>query len=294
MRLRFDQLGTRIGRAALGRSGHTIAHEPITPDAHQADLRHEPDPAREAERARLGLLGRLAAVPCLIELYSQAPGAQDLRSCLAKHIAFWQQRARRARARRKKGEPPLSSSAPFLWIITAGAPVSSLSELKAEPAPGWPAGVHLFGGEVLRAGVVVASELPRDRDTLLVRLMAAGPLLPEAIKELVALPGDAEERAAALRILLDLRHVLGGRPSLRHEEKEFVVTMYETWDQMEVRVAAETAARGVLTVLRVRGISVPAATRKRILAQKDAVLLERWLEKAVVAKTAREVLEGQS
>ncbi|HEU4409998.1 MAG TPA: hypothetical protein VFS43_32385 [Polyangiaceae bacterium] len=31
----------------------------------------------------------------------------------------------------------------------------------------------------MKVGVVVASELPRTRATLLVRLMAAGPLLPK-------------------------------------------------------------------------------------------------------------------
>jgi len=57
MRLRFDQLGKQIGRQALGPSGLTVAHDEISPDAQHADLRHEPDPAREAERGRLGLLG---------------------------------------------------------------------------------------------------------------------------------------------------------------------------------------------------------------------------------------------
>lgn len=38
-------------------------------------------------------------------------------------------------------------------------------------------------------------------------------------------------------------------------------------------------ARAVLTVLRVRGISVMDAARERILAQKDPERLERWLEK---------------
>lgn len=43
---------------------------------------------------------------------------------------------------------------------------------------------------------------------------------------------------------------------------------------------AEARANDVLTVLRVRRISVPAAARKRILAEVDLKQLERWLEKA--------------
>ncbi len=54
---------------------------------------------------------------------------------------------------------------------------------------------------------------------------------------------------------------------------------------------AEAAARNLLTVLRVRSIAVPDAARERILAQKDAALLERWLEKAAVAASIHEVID---
>src|SRR4051812_46071696 len=73
MRNRFDYLGKRIGASALTPSGVTVVHDEISPNAHYADLRHEPDPAREDERARLGLLGRIASRLCLIEIYGHAP-----------------------------------------------------------------------------------------------------------------------------------------------------------------------------------------------------------------------------
>jgi hypothetical protein len=53
-------------------------------------------------------------------------------------------------------------------------------------------------------------------------------------------------------------------------------------------------AEAVLTVLRVRGIDVPDAVRERILIQKDQEQLKRWLEKAAVASSIREVLEDPS
>jgi hypothetical protein len=211
MRNHFDHLSKQIGRGALGPSGATAVNDVINPETQYADLRHEPDPARQAERDRLGLLGRLASVACLIEVYSQAPSAEEFRACLSKHLASWQQRVRKARAGRKKRTEPSSPEdqvAPFLWIIAAGAPTTLLTKLKLEPAPDWPAGVYLFGEDVLRVGVVVASELPRDTPTLLVRLMAAGPLLAPAIKEVAALAPDAYERAVAEPVLLDLNQAL--------------------------------------------------------------------------------------
>ncbi len=57
---------------------------------------------------------------------------------------------------------------------------------------------------------------------------------------------------------------------------------------------AAANAHAVLTALRVRGIAVPEAARERILAQKDASLLERWLERAIVAASVAEVLDDPS
>ncbi len=49
-------------------------------------------------------------------------------------------------------------------------------------------------------------------------------------------------------------------------------------------------AGDVLTVLRVRGLSVPDAARERILAEKDPARLERWHERAILAASVAEVL----
>ena len=48
--------------------------------------------------------------------------------------------------------------------------------------------------------LVVVSELPVTRDTLLVRLLGAGSTLKHAIAELQALPAEAPERRLALPV----------------------------------------------------------------------------------------------
>ena len=108
MRRPFDQLGKKVGKEALEPSGRTVAQFEISRDAQHADLWHAPDPAREAERARLGLLGRLASVLCLMELYAHAPSAEELRACLNKHLTYWQACINRKRAanRLRKARKP--------------------------------------------------------------------------------------------------------------------------------------------------------------------------------------------
>jgi len=294
----FDQLAKKVGKEALEASGPTVVQYAIFRDAQHADIRHDPDPGREVERARLGLLGRLAAVLCLIEIYGHAPSGAELRACLAKHFAHWEECERKARSqnrkRKERSQPPAPIVEPFPWLLAPVASVPMLRKLEVKAAPGWPPGVYFFGDNVLRVGFVVASELPRDRTTLLVRIMAAGPALPEAIADLVALPDDAHERAVAEQILVHLRDVIGKKPSQSPEEEEFIVTMQGSWKDARKLGRAEGEASALLTVLRGRGIAVPDAARERILAEKDPARLERWIEKASVAASFAEVLDDPS
>jgi post-segregation antitoxin (ccd killing protein) len=68
----------------------------------------------------------------------------------------------------------------------------------------------------------------------------------------------------------------------------------ETWRQEAIEEGcAKARADDVLTVLRVRGIAVSEAARKRILAEKDLQRLERWHEKAIVATSLGEMLDDR-
>jgi hypothetical protein len=318
MAISFDQLGKKIGARALGASGLTSVQHEIVSNAHQADLRHEPDAARQPERARLGLLGRLASVLCLLEIFSGAPGEETALDCLGKLIAFRQERRREtSKATREQDDEEDANPAPpfvrpFLWIITARRPSSVLSLLAAVLAEGWPSGVYMSPGKplhtgnagppepggMLRVGIVVASELPRDRSTILVRIMAGGAALPAALADLAELPADAYERDVASMDVLELRQALGSKTDRTVAEEDFIVStrniVEELRDEGRIEGRAEGEARALLTVLRGRGIAVPDAARERIMAQKDPSLLERWIERAILAASVAEVLEGAS
>jgi post-segregation antitoxin (ccd killing protein) len=302
MRNRFDHLGKQIGQAALGPSGATVVHAEISPETQYADLHHDPDPARTAERARLGLLGRIASRRCMIELYGHAPNAAELRACLVKHLAAWQQQARATRSRRRRKPRPVRFVEPSLWIVCAGTPTTLLAKLKLEPAPRWPTGVYQFGDDVLRVRFVVASELPRERSTLILRLMAAGRLLPQAIAELRELPKHAHERVVARPALLRLHHALVAQPSRKSQEKELIVAVRDVFEVLEEKgrkegrkeARVETLADALLTVLQERGIRVSEAARKRIRNEQDAKRLQRWLKRAVVAKSVTAVFDERN
>jgi hypothetical protein len=313
----FDQLAKKVGKEALDASGATVVQYEISRDAQHADLRHDPDPARTAERARLGLLGRIAEVLCLIEIYSHAPDGAEVRACISKHFAHWEECVVKARARnrrrKQKDLPPEPIVAPFLWILVASISAPMLSELAAIARRGWPVGVYSHGGALYRVGIVVASELPRDRSTLLVRLMAAGPskALADTLADLAALPEDAHERTVAEGIVVHLQGRLASKSGRTPEEEELIVTLLSNWKEARAlgrdeglalgrdeglalgrdEGRAAEAARSVLTALRVRGVVVPDVARGRILAEKDLERLEQWLERAILATSVSEVID---
>ena len=296
----FDQLAKKIGKGALDASGPTVIQYELHRDAQHADLRHDPAPARGVERARLGLLGRIAEILCLIEIYAHAPSGAEIRACLGKHFAHWDECDRKARAQNKRRKernlPPVPFVEPWLWIIAAAASAPMLRKLEVKAAPGWPPGVYFHGDDLYRVGLVVADELPRDRSTLLVRLMAAGPLLAKAIADLGALPEDAHERAVAEHIVVHLQQIIARKQDRTPEEEELI--MHHTWNEARAlgrdEGRAEARVRDVLAVLRVRGIAVPDVARERILAEKDPIRLERWLERAILAGSIAEVIDDPS
>ncbi len=306
MRLRFDQLGKQIGLEALKSSGPTTAHDEISADARYADLRHEPDPARGAERARLGLLGRLASVLCLIEVYGHAPGPEEFRACLSKHLLFWQQRARGGRnknndkEKKEKNHPPSNQppTPPFLWIVAAGSPTAILTGLKFRRASGWPRGVYVLSN-ILRVGIVVGSELPRERSTILVRLMAAGRLLKQALEDLDALPAGAHEHVVASDIVLKLWHALDVKPNRTAKEQEFIVSTQSMVEKLRNEGRDEGRSEGqvlharavIRRVLAARKL-VPSRTEEaRLDACADLAMLDRWLDLALTAPTVADALQ---
>lgn len=131
-----------------------------------------------------------------------------------------------------------------------------------------------------RIGVVVASELPRERSTLLLRLMAGGRLLLPAMDELKALPGDAPERAVAVPVLLRLEHAIETEPERTPEEEAFVVSMQNIMEELreEGRREGRAALQGAIVALcAARFGAVDAEIEQAVRRERDLEVLQRWL-----------------
>src|SRR5580700_3812848 len=200
------------------------------------------------ERALLGLLGRIVRSLCLLEIYGHMPHGAEWRACLGKHFAHWEAWARRVRAENRKqkakGLEPEPLIKPMLWILAVAFSKPMRRKLDVKTRPGWPKGVYFHGRDVYRVGIVVANELPRDRSTLLVRFMVAGPLLKDAIEDLAELPADAIERGLVEGDLVDLERTLGAKPSRTPQEEEIVAMVQGTFTEARKMGRDEGRAEG--------------------------------------------------
>jgi hypothetical protein len=75
-----------------------------------------------------------------------------------------------------------------------------------------------------------------------------------------------------------------------HRAEETMTTMAEAW---MAEGKAEGRAEAILQVLTARGVPVSASLRQRILACTDLKTLELWLNRALIAKSASDVIPEQ-
>ena len=288
MRKRFDQIGKKILRGALGPGG-AIANELEVPraDAQAIDTWFEPAPERQAERERAGLLGRMACGPTMFEPFHDTPGIDDFRACLRKQLAL--DHARVLDAQKQDHRRPLF---PQLWSFSSGRPGSILKGYGLKAMPGWPAGFYQ-GQEAEAVGVVVLRELPRERDTLLLRLMGAGSVLKKALAELARLPSDAWEREVAMPALLAARVAIP-QDSTDESEREYLMSsqdLYEQWEQATIAKGLEKglekgAKRTLAMLYEARFGAIPPTIADAIEQTHDTAVLERWV--VIVGTKSRE------
>lgn len=298
MRHRFDRLSKDILRNALRPSG-TVATELEVPaaDAQAVDTWFEPSPQHQTERRRMGALGRMAEGPTMFEPFRDTPGLDDMRACLRKQLMLDHGRVLEAR---KHGQP--RPPFPRLWLVATGRPEGVLAGYRLTSMGGWPSGFY-EGGPAEARGVVVLRELPRTRETLLLRLMATGAVLEAAVEELKQLPLGAWERQVALPALVAARIEMAQNPSDEREQEYLTMTesLYEQWEaatreqgrqeaqrSYEQREAAtreqgrqegqvQEAQRAVALLYQARFGPMPQALRNALEAMSDTATLERWL-----------------
>ncbi len=272
MHNRFDRFVKRLARKGLSPAGRVETEAEVTPDALRIDVWFVPYAGRAHKKvlAPLGLLGRMARTSCTLEPYHRTPSGDQAADCIAKHRFFCRDLARRT------PRPPM----PMQWILCSGRPSAALAGLafrRSRRSPG------IYDGPALtRTRIIVISELPRTRDTLLVRLMGARQTLKRAIVDVRDLPPDAPERRLALPILIRLRLEIPADPAKQTTiDREFLMTTKDVdkyLENLHQKGRGEGFSEAVLVVYGARFGAPPAALVAAVERAGDQAELKHLLE----------------
>jgi hypothetical protein len=256
----------------------------VPADTRRIDLWVTPHETGASLPDYLGLLGRITSSAVTLEFFHHTPSGEELRMCLIKHSEF------RHFLSRRKTLPPL----PTQWVISSGRPDAGIDGLGFRPTAAGMRGTY-ESPPLLYTRLVVVSELPVMRDTLLVRLLGAGSVLQHAIAELQALPAETPERRLALPVLLRLRLIVPTDPAQQtSDDQEFLMDtqdIVETWRREAIQEGLEQGKRELLLrQLRRRfGAEVDGETERRVAAA-PAEQVEVWAERVLSAGTLAELL----
>ena len=148
---------------------------------------------------------------------------------------------------------------------------------------------------VMNLYVVVLSELPRNRETLLLRLLGSHEMRKQALAEIHEIPKGDPDFNAMISLLTYVQGIIERDPRIPHPEKEDIMTaMRQEFERFRQSLRQEgvhdTKVHYVLTVLAARGIPVNDNAQAQIAACEDGGLLDTWLKRAAIAERIEDVL----
>lgn len=98
-------------------------------------------PTAQSQIHELGLLGRIAQTPCLIEPFRNQPSTDEVRSCLLK---LFQVQGHFRRQARRTDTSITDFDLPSLWILVSSASDALLQQFEAKSQEDWPFGVYFL------------------------------------------------------------------------------------------------------------------------------------------------------
>jgi hypothetical protein len=308
MHNRFDQYAKNLLRDALTIvSKEQETEVEVIAATQKIDVYAVPDPERVEQRKDLGLLGELFKASTMFELFSTTPNLARFRPCLKKQLSWHTELERRVRVAAREAHTPQPEATqkvheivafPRLLIVSQGRPDTVLEKFGAQKV--CPGVYDLVEG--LCVYVVVLSELPRTRETVLLRLMGRDRVFSEALADWNNLPPDAHERCIAHPLLVHFHFEVVDPTPDEQPMSEEIRAWYKAWSEEQQRQERELREQAhqqgisqgerilLSRLLRARFGNLPTTVLTRIDAA-DATSLERWGERVLTARSLSEVFD---
>ncbi len=243
--------------------GEVKASEKVSGEIKEIDVLFTPAPQKRANLEILGLLGRLAENPAIIEPYRNPASSDEICDCILKLLEIKALLRREAKTNKIKLQ---ESEIPKLWILTPTISETRLSSFGTVQKPDWLSGVH-FLADALRTAIVAIHQLPQTPETLWLRLLGRGSVQSQAITELQALPLDHPYQKATLELVYNLRENLRINQELEADDRELIMRLEPLYQRNREQAKEEGRQEGEKKLI-IRLLN-------RRLGEIDGLLIER-------------------
>jgi hypothetical protein len=293
----FDTFSKDLMVTLLAPHGSAQSDRRIPSDPQYADVYFVPAAGVVAAAPHHGFVHRLASAGrAIFEMAHQPPDLAEMASWQRKQLALWQSEQNAAR-RAKKPYPPLP---PVLWGLSSGPPEAAMASYRMTRMDDtlWPSGCYDAAPDGTFR-LVVISQLPRTRDTLLVRTLGRGVTFEQAMEDLEALPPDASEHAVVGPFLASLFVQL--QNDATDEAHAMISQSMKIYEKLvrDIRKVERKEGRkegreeglrdAIAEVCAARSLALTEAQRATLTAETDATALRRWLTRAATAASAAEL-----
>lgn len=222
-RFAYDQFAKDFLEELLSPLGEVKAPLEVRGETRQVDVWFAPTLEGEINREELGLLGKLATTPSLFEPFRNAATPNEICTCVLKLLELRTDFQRRGH---REGKRMKEEDYPRLWIITPTASKTVLDGFGAKlDLKNWLEGIY-FCPQFFRTALVVIHKLPKNQQTLWLRLLGKGRVQQQAIDEIEALPQTDKFRSNAMLLLSNLRtNLTQNQEQLQEEDRELIMRL---------------------------------------------------------------------
>jgi hypothetical protein len=251
--------------------GEVKASEKVSGEIKEIDVLFTPAKQQTSKLQILGLLGRLAENPAIIEPYRNPASTDEICDCILKLLEVKASLRREAKANKIKLQ---ESEIPKLWILTPTISETRLSSFGTIQKEDWLSGVH-FLADAMRSAIVAIHQLPQTPETLWLRLLGRGSVQSQAIIELQALPLDHPYQKATLELVYNLRENLRVNQELETDDRELIMRLEPLYQRNREQAKEEGRQEGKQEGKQEGEKNLILRLLHRRIGEIDSLLIER-------------------
>ncbi|MDK2412151.1 hypothetical protein QHH11_12850 [Aphanizomenon sp. PH219] len=236
-----DQFAKEYLEELLKPLGQVDIGKDVKSEVREIDIWFVPNQSKPVT-SDLGLLAKMAVTSCLFEPFRNPPNEMTIRSCMSKLYSLHEELFRQAK---REDRRLMENEFPVLWILTPTCSKNKLDGFRATLKDDWETGVY-FLGESQKTAIVAINQLPKNQDTLWLRVLGNGETQKQAVQELITVSTE-NQRNYLLEILASWRKNIEINTNINDEDRELIMTLSpaylkqrEEWREEGIQTGLQT------------------------------------------------------